>query len=53
MTLDPIPDELKSLKKKIEKVLISKKILPKKTVIMHGNIQFSKIKGSICNIPIF
>ena len=34
MTLDPIPDELQDLKK-IEKVLISKRILFKKIAIMH------------------
>ena len=35
MALDPIPDELQDLKK-IEKVLISKRILFKKIPIMHG-----------------
>ena len=50
MALDPIPDELKDLKK-LKKVLISKRILFKKTELMHGKGEFSKIKGSICNIP--
>ena len=49
MALDTISDELK---KKIEKVLISKRTLFKKTVKMHGKDEFSKIKGIICNIHI-
>ena len=51
MALDPIPDELRHLKK-LEKVLISKRLLFKKIAIMHGKGEFSKIKGSICNIPV-
>ena len=51
MALSPIPDILKDLKK-LEKVLISKRILSKKIAITHGKGEFSKIKGSICNIPI-
>ena len=51
MAIFPIPDILKDLKK-LEKVLISKRILFKKIAIMHGKGEFSKIKGSICNIPI-
>ena len=51
MALDPIPDELKNLKK-LEKVLISKRILFKEIVIIHGKGELSKIKGSICKIPI-
>ena len=50
-SLDPIPDELKYLKK-LEKDLISKRIIFKKIAIMHGKGEFAKIKGSICNIPI-
>ena len=50
-SLDPIPDELKDLKK-LEKDLISKRIIFKKIAIMHGKGEFAKIKGSICNIPI-
>ena len=50
-SLDPIPDELKYLKK-LEKDLISKRIILKKIAIMHGKGEFAKIKGSICNIPI-
>ena len=50
-SLDPIPDELKYLKK-LEKHLISKRIIFKKIAIMHGKGEFAKIKGSICNIPI-
>ena len=51
MALSPIPAILKDLKK-LEKVLISKRILSKKIAITHGKGEFSKIKGSICNIPI-
>ena len=51
MALSLIPDILKDLKK-LEKVLISKRILFKKIAIMHGKGEFSKIKGSIFNIPI-
>ena len=51
MALYPIPDVLKNLKK-LEKVLICERILFKKIAIMHGQGEFSKIKGCICNIPI-
>ena len=51
MALDSIPDELRHLKK-LEKVLICKRLLFKKIEIMHGKGEFSKIKRSICNIPV-
>ena len=51
MSLDPVPDELKDFKK-LEKILISRRIILKKITIMHGKGEFAKIKGSICNIPI-
>ena len=51
LQLDPVPDELKDLKK-LEKVLISQIILFQKIAIMHVKGEFSKIKGSICNISI-
>ena len=51
MALDPIPDELKDLKK-LEKVLISERILFKKMAMMPGKGEFFKIKRGICNIPI-
>ena len=51
MVLDPITDKLKDFKK-LEKVLISIRILFKKIAIIHGKGEFSKIKGSIFNIPI-
>ena len=51
MSSDPIPDELKDLKK-LEKNLISKRITFKKIAIMNGKGEFAKIKSSICNIPI-
>lgn len=37
---------------KLEKVLIWKRILLKKKAIIHGKDKLSKIKGSICDIPI-
>ena len=51
MALDPIPDELRDLKK-LERVLISNRLLCRKIALMHGKGEFSKIKGSICNIPV-
>ena len=51
MAVDPIPNELKDFKK-FEKVLISKRILFNKTAIMHEIGEFSKGKGSICNVSI-
>ena len=51
MSLDPIPDELKDLRK-LEKMFIFKRIIFKKIAIMLGKVEFGKIKGSICNIPI-
>ena len=50
LVLDPIPDELKDLKKL--EVLISKRVLFKKIAVLCGKGGFSKIKGSICNVPI-
>ena len=49
--LDLIPDELTNLKK-LEKILISKRLLFKKIATMHGKGEFSKLKGSIWNIPV-
>ena len=51
MELDPIPKELQHLHR-LERILISKRILFKKIAIMHGKGEFSKIKGTICNVPI-
>ena len=51
MSLDPIPDKLKDLKK-LEKILISRGIIVKKIAIMHGKGEVAKINGSTCNIPI-
>ena len=48
---DLTPDELENLKK-IEKVLISKRILFKKPAIIHEKGKFSKIKENICNVPL-
>ena len=49
--LDPIADALRHLRK-LEKVLISKRLLFKKIAIMHGKGELSKIKENICNIPV-
>ena len=43
ISLDSIPDELKDFKEL--KILISKR------TILHAKEDFTKIKGSICNIP--
>ena len=51
MSLDPIPDELKDLRK-LEKILISKRMIFKNIAIMLEKVEFGKIKGIICNIPI-
>ena len=45
------PKPLQHLRK-LEKVLISKRILFKKVEIMHGKGKFAKIKGKTCNIPV-
>ena len=52
MAVDPVTNELKDLKIKIQKVLISKRILFKKIAIRHRKGEFAKIKRSICNVPI-
>ena len=48
ITLDSITVELKNLNK-LEKTLISKRILFKKITIMHEKEEFSSIDGSISN----
>ena len=45
------PKQLENLKK-LEQVLISKRILLKNVAIMHRKVEFAKIKGDICNIPL-
>ena len=45
---NPIPYESKDLEC-FDKMLISKGILFKKTAIMHGKGEFSKIKRTLCN----
>ena len=49
--IEPIPKELSELRR-LEKVLISQRILFKKIAIMHGKGEFSKIKGTVCNVPV-
>ena len=51
INLDPIPDELKNLKK-LEKIFISKRIIFKKIAIINGKGEFSKTMDSICNTTI-
>ena len=51
LVLDSIPNDFKDLKK-LEKVLISERILFKKIAIIHGKAEFSKIKGRFANIPV-
>ena len=51
MAQDLMRDELRHLKE-LENALISKTVLFKKTATMHRKSEFSKIKGSICNISI-
>ena len=50
LMLDPIPDILAQLNR-LEKTLISKRILFKKVTIMPKGQQ-PKIRGAVCNIPI-
>ena len=50
MALDPIPDKLKDLRK-LEKVLISKRVLFKKIAIMHEKSEFSKTKEVFATFP--
>ena len=49
LDVEVAPKELQNLRK-LEKVLISKRILFKKVAIMHGKGEFVKIVGNICNI---
>ena len=48
MCIEPLPKELQGLR--VEKILISKKILFKKVAIMHGKGELTKLKGNISNI---
>ena len=49
--IEPLPKELQNIRR-LEKVLISKRILFKKVAIMHGKGEFTKTKGNIYNIPV-
>ena len=51
LKVEAAPKVLQDLRR-LEKVLISRRILFKKVAIMHGKGEFSKIKGNICNVPI-
>ena len=51
LMLDPIPDVL-SILNRLEKTLISKRIIFKKITIMPPKGQQPKIRGAVCNIPI-
>ena len=46
-----IPQVFQDLRR-LEEVLISKRILFKKIAIMHGKGEFSIIKGNIVNVPV-
>ena len=48
--VDDIPTELESLKK-LEQILIAKRIVFEKVAVMHKGKQ-RKIKGAICNVPV-
>uniref|UniRef100_A0A7M5WQX0 DUF6570 domain-containing protein n=1 Tax=Clytia hemisphaerica TaxID=252671 RepID=A0A7M5WQX0_9CNID len=50
LSLDELPEEFHTLRR-LEKILISRRILFKKIAIMPKG-QFPKLKGSICNVPI-
>ena len=50
MFIQVIPEQLSHLKR-LERILVSQRILFKKVLIMHGKGEFAKIKGSICNVP--
>lgn len=50
MYVDDIPTELESLKK-LEQILIAKRIVFEKIAVMHKGQQ-RKIKGAICNVPV-
>ena len=51
MLIQVTPQKLSYLKR-LERILVSRGILFKKLLIMHGKGEFAKIKGSICNVPI-
>ena len=51
LEVEAAPKVLQDLRR-LEKVLISRRILFKKIAIIHGKGEFSKIKGSIYNVPI-
>ena len=50
LMLEPIPDVLETLNR-LEKILISKRILFKKITVMPKGQQ-PKIRGAVCNIPV-
>ena len=51
LDVEVTPKQVQNLKK-LEKVLISKKILFKKSGIIYGKRKLPKLKGNICNIPV-
>ena len=51
MFIQVFPEQL-SHWKRLERILVSQRILLKKVLIMHGKGEFPKIKGSICNVLI-
>ena len=51
LDVEVTPKQVQNLKK-LEKVLISKRILFKLSGIIYGKRKFPKLKGNICNIPV-
>ena len=51
LDVEVAPKQRQNLRK-LEKALLSQRILVKKVPIIHGKLEFTKIKGNICNIPV-
>ena len=51
LDVEAAPKQLQNLRK-LEKVLISKRIFFKKVAVMHGKVEFAKRKGNISNIAV-
>ena len=51
LEIGDIPQVFQDLRR-LDKVLVSKRILFKKITIMHGKGEFSKIKANIINVPV-
>ena len=51
LDIEVAPKQLQNLRK-LENVLISKRIFFKKVAVIHGKGEFEKRKGNISNIPV-